>query len=395
MASPSEPEALSKQPLGQEPERDTEQDTEAVAEVEAESSSTPPSQKSLPRLAVFKDKVLAEAKQKWQASEANTNTMAARNRPRTGLAKEDHAHEEQAMWNQIVIDLKKCKAIRDKAAEVSQKIIELNESIGKSPSLKEIDELGALTREGVKLAEEEQKMLNEEPADLIKNIEILKALRNATESEPPRNPAPSKARKPKAPKLEMDGAADSPGPSPSVSTSASRLKGSSVRSGSVASARDSKEAPVKIEEGGSEGTKGPFAERAGKFFVGAEVAYKQTKMKEDGSQWIQCIIIAITETGNKKRYEVQDPEPDESGAPGQIYKTSAAALIAIPPSDSILPEYPAGKHVLARYPETTTFYRAEVTGVDKKGVCRLKFEDDQNQEMEVDRRFVLDFGGGR
>ena len=131
MASPSEPEALSKQPLGQEPERDTEQDTEAVAEVEAESSSTPPSQKSLPRLAVFKDKVLAEAKQKWQASEANTNTMAARNRPRTGLAKEDHAHEEQAMWNQIVIDLKKCKAIRDKAAEVSQKIIELNESIGK------------------------------------------------------------------------------------------------------------------------------------------------------------------------------------------------------------------------------------------------------------------------
>ena len=33
--------------------------------------------------------------------------------------------------------------------------------------------------------------------------------------------------------------------------------------------------------------------------------------------------------------------------------------------------------------------------MDKKGVCRLKFEDDQNQEMEVDRRFVLDFGGGR
>lgn len=26
----------------------------------------------------------------------------------------------------------------------------------------------------------------------------------------------------------------------------------------------------------------------------------------------------------------------------------------------------------------------------KKDVCRLKFEDDQNQEMEVDRRFVLD-----
>ena len=45
--------------------------------------------------------------------------------------------------------------------------------------------------------------------------------------------------------------------------------------------------------------------------------------------------------------------------------------------------------MLARYPETTTFYRAEVTGV-KKDVYRLKFEDDQNKEMEVDRRFVLD-----
>ena len=88
-------------------------------------------------------------------------------------------------------------------------------------------------------------------------------------------------------------------------------------------------------------------------------------------------------------YEVQDPEPDENGAPGQIYKASAAQLIAIPPPDAILADYPVGKLVLARYPETTTFYRAEVTGM-KKDVCRLKFEDDQNQEMEVDRRFVLD-----
>ena len=88
-------------------------------------------------------------------------------------------------------------------------------------------------------------------------------------------------------------------------------------------------------------------------------------------------------------YEVQDPEPDENGAPGQVYKASAAALIAIPPEDAILPDHPVGKHVLARYPETTTFYRAEVTGTTKGG-CRLKFEDDQNQEMEVDRRFVLD-----
>ena len=90
-------------------------------------------------------------------------------------------------------------------------------------------------------------------------------------------------------------------------------------------------------------------------------------------------------------FEVQDPEPDETGAPGQIYKAAATALIAIPRPETILPDYPVGKHVLARYPETTTFYRAEVTGV-KKDSCRLRFEDDQDKEMEVDRRFVLEIG---
>lgn len=90
-----------------------------------------------------------------------------------------------------------------------------------------------------------------------------------------------------------------------------------------------------------------------------------------------------------RSYEVQDPEPDENGAPGQIYKTSASALIPIPAEDAIPVEHAVGKHVLARYPETTTFYRAEVTGV-KKEAYRLKFEDDQNKEMEVAKRFVLE-----
>lgn len=67
-------------------------------------------------------------------------------------------------------------------------------------------------------------------------------------------------------------------------------------------------------------------------------------------------------------------------------------MIAIPTPDAFLVDYPVGKHVLARYPETTTFYRAEVTAI-KKDIYQLKFEDDQNQEMEVARRYVLDLGG--
>ena len=87
---------------------------------------------------------------------------------------------------------------------------------------------------------------------------------------------------------------------------------------------------------------------------------------------------------------MQDTEPDDPNSI-TVYTAPAAALIAIPPAGAALPDFAAGKLVLARYPETTTFYRAEVTGV-KKDSYRLKFEDDQNQEMEVDRRYVLDVG---
>ena len=172
-------------------------------------------------------------------------------------------------------------------------------------TVKLIDELTVLYREGVKLAEEEEKILKEEPNDVIKNIEILAALRSASETEPLRTTQPaSKPRNPKRQKIETDGSAESPAPipSPSVVLPAARIKGpSSVRSGSVPSTREVKPEPVVKVEEGSEGSKGPAGEKAGKFFVGAEVAYKQTRPKEDGSQWIQCNITSVTEIGKKKR----------------------------------------------------------------------------------------------
>jgi len=177
-----------------------------------------------------------------------------------------------------------------------------------APTVKDIDELTALYREGVKLAEEEEKILKEEPNDVIKNIEILAALRSASETEPVRpSTTVNKSRNPKRQKLETDGAAESPAPIPSLSVvlPAARIKGSSsVRSGSVPPTREVKpEVSVKVEEG-IEGSKGPAGEKAGKFFVGAEVAYRQVKPKEDGSQWIQCNITSIADVGNKKRCQL-------------------------------------------------------------------------------------------
>lgn len=141
-------------------------------------------------------------------------------------------------------------------------------------------------------------MLDEEPSDVIKNIGILTALRTASETEPSRLPAQAKPRNPKRQKLDTDGASDTAPTSPNPPVAVNRLKGTStVRSVSVP---PKQEPVVKIEEG-LEGSKGPAGERAGKFFVGAEVAYKQAKPKEDGSQWIQCHITAISEIGNKRR----------------------------------------------------------------------------------------------
>lgn len=58
--------------------------------------------------------------------------MAARNRPRAALVKEDptDAHEERNMWNQIVTDIKKLKQINAKAAELSAQIVDMEAKMG-------------------------------------------------------------------------------------------------------------------------------------------------------------------------------------------------------------------------------------------------------------------------
>jgi len=52
-------------------------------------------------------------------------------------------------------------------------------------------------------------------------------------------------------------------------------------------------------------------------------------------------------------YDVQDPEPDEAGRQ-DLHKATATDLIPIPKTGSHLPTFGVGKHVLARYPDTTT-----------------------------------------
>ncbi|PYH79151.1 hypothetical protein BO82DRAFT_315881 [Aspergillus uvarum CBS 121591] len=331
--------------------------------------------------------------------------IMSRNRPRGPPVPRDNglaANEETDMWNKILQDLRKAKEKNDKQKVLAEQIATLNERIGREggkPTLNEHNQLDSLYRQMAKLCEEERAILQDEPSDVIKNLGLLTALRQASEAEAPQNRAASLSKSRKK-RNEMDGSAtDSPGPSNnSLSDKASRVKGGIQRSTSVSSsqAREGRDHPIvqiKVEEG-SEGAKGTLAERNGHLVVGAEVVFKHNKNKQGvEGEGIQCIIKGITGDGLKKRYDVQDPEPNENGEQGAVYKTGAASLIPIPRIGSTLPSFSLGKQVLARYPDTTTFYRAEVMGA-KKDVYRLKFEgEEDDKEMEVDRRFVLDIPG--
>ncbi|KAE8380506.1 SGF29 tudor-like domain-containing protein [Aspergillus bertholletiae] len=329
----------------------------------------------------------------------------SRNRPRGPPLPRDNglaANEETDMWNKILQDLRKAKEKNDKQKSLAEQISALNEKIGKDggkPSLHEHNQLDSLYRQMLKLCEDEKAILQDEPSDVIKNLGLLTALRQASEAEAPLNRAAALGKSRKK-RNDVDGSAtDSPGPSgASLPDKAVRIKGGIQRGSSVSSnqardSRDSRDVHVKVEEG-AEGTKGTLAERNGHLVVGAEVVFKHNKNKQGvEGEGIQCIIKGISGDGHKKRYDVQDPEPNENGEQGAVYKTTAASLIPIPQVGSTLPSFSSGKQVLARYPDTTTFYRAEVMG-SRKDTYRLKFEgEEDDKEMEVDRRFVLDIPG--
>lgn len=88
-------------------------------------------------------------------------------------------------------------------------------------------------------------------------------------------------------------------------------------------------------------------------------------------------------------YDVQDPEPDPSGKIN-VHKATAKDLILIPPAGTVLPTFQIGANVYARYPDTDTFYRAKVRGI-QKGEYTLRFEgEEDDKEQPVEKRFVLD-----
>lgn len=105
---------------------------------------------------------------------------------------------------------------------------------------------------------------------------------------------------------------------------------------------------------------------------------------------ILCRVTAVTGEGKQRRYEVQDADTTASNPPPAPQRASVNQLIKIPETNSGLGNLGKGRGVLAMYPDTTTFYKAEVGEGWKEGggAVRLNFQDDDVMR-EMERRFVL------
>ncbi|KIK03352.1 hypothetical protein K443DRAFT_676836 [Laccaria amethystina LaAM-08-1] len=237
-------------------------------------------------------------------------------------------------------------------------------------------------------AEEEAKAIDV----AMERVGVLIALRNASEAQPqekrnkrPRALSPSGTPVPTPP---------APGSNRTVSITLP-ARTSSVGPSALVRKRDTKPQPLQERR---------------------KVAFHSppAKGESDENTWILALVTRCI-NADKNKYEVQDAEPQEDGSPNTLYITSQRNMIPLPDPDaapgspshvSSYPEFPPGSTVMALYPDTSCFYRAEVIQTPKEmqlssrvssskymPTYKLKFEDDDNQEHSVSAHWVVDWPG--
>ncbi|KAG2344541.1 hypothetical protein BDR05DRAFT_999285 [Suillus weaverae] len=241
---------------------------------------------------------------------------------------------------------------------------------------------------------------------VLEELDILIALRKAPESlsqekrnKRPRPPSPSATAASVTPPLmsatrpmatQVTSSRSSTGPSPAIPFS----REPKARREALA-----KQLPLQ------EGRKVAFHPPGGKAADGSAA-------DADENTWILAVITKCINQ-DKNRYEVQDVEPQEDGQPGQCYNTTLRAIIPLPDPNALstsaahlnaYQDFPTGSTVMALYPDTSCFYRAEVIssprdvagrGVSTKTIAtyKLKFEDDDDQEHFVASQWVVEWPG--
>ncbi|KIJ64434.1 hypothetical protein HYDPIDRAFT_132292 [Hydnomerulius pinastri MD-312] len=262
--------------------------------------------------------------------------------------------------------------------------------------------LSSALKEVRRNAEDEIKALD----DAAELVTVLIGLRKASETvtQEKRN------KRPRPPSPSPSSTAVAAGSAPRATAQAAPARSSTGPTPAIPFSRDpkarrealAKQLPLQ------EGRKVAFHPPAGKTADGGNA-------DADENTWILAVITKCINQ-DKNRYEVQDAEPQEDGQPGQCYNTTLRAIIPLPdptaPPNSAAhlnayQEFPAGSTVMALYPDTSCFYRAEVIaspkdlqppggrGVSSKHISmyKLKFEDDDDQEHSVLAQWVVEWPG--
>lgn len=378
--------------------------------------------------------------------------MSARSRPRANHNQD--ADEERRLWKEIKDKSHEVDKMLARSNEIGHEILraEIQQAElldANKPSDGALDEkLEKLYRENLKLCEEVQHIISGTSSDMnvLDSINILAGLREASSAEQASAAAAplSQSQRTASGKLSRDRPKKSSGskgsssaavteadeteisaaPSPRISLGqANRLtKDKSSRTGSIPATR---ETSVKIEDGVESVASVDSAPSSAKAdtpslarptnrvtFKAGETVFYRHKDKTLEGEGILCRVTAVIGEGKQRRYEIQDVDTESTGLsssaggkapsvanPGSSSSTSFRASIAsvmqIPEQNERLPDVSKGRQVLALYPETTTFYRGEVSAPWKakegEQAVRVRFEGelDNVESQLVERRFVL------
>ncbi|KAI0153170.1 hypothetical protein GGR57DRAFT_147728 [Xylariaceae sp. FL1272] len=260
---------------------------------------------------------------------------------------------------------------------------------------KDLLDLDATVRAGVKVNEDASKAFK----DIIEKLRTLRAVVLAKEKQQQESTGSRSTGQRPARDVYDFAEGDSPMPSPQASSSRRAGGGSKGERGdSVPPKSQDRSTPV-VKAGSAEPQPGTAAAAAANamrskqtFTKDDEVAFKPKPVGNEPTEWILGIVQDVRGDGKSRRYRVLDADVDEHHNQ-KDFRTSASSMILIPKEGTKLPPLEEGKVVLALYPATTTFYKAEVIGMDGSEKVNLKFEgeDSSNTVQAVMRRHVVEY----
>lgn len=348
-----------------------------------------------------------------------SSAMSQRNRSGRGSNRNNgnNSHGEEAqIWDACKLQMADIVAGINAENDSLAELVDLDKRVGvtdpdKVPadSLKQMEQL---CRKGVKFSEANMSSLKAvtEQLKILRAVVVAKeqAEASAATSTGPGKRAAARdsaaaATAATASLYDFDGGGDSPMPSPMAGGGGSSA--STRKHGDRSSNRDRDSMPPKADSAEPQGPGGSGGSNSNNnnnnsrsrvvFSKGDAVAFKPKAVSgEPSSDWILGEVAQVLGEGKSRRYRVLDIEPDDQSKQKE-YRSSASNMIAITAESQAgtLRDWEAGKVVLALYPNTTTFYKAEVHSMDGDGRVNLKFEDENDSTtlQQVERRFVIEY----